>query len=269
MMPLFQKNGEIILIIPDLHHRWEEAEFWIARFAVRQVVFLGDYFDDFHDSVEDAGVMAAWVRGAVEAHPDWVFLVGNHDLPYLYPMDERLMGPGFHLSKREEIGGVIKGLDRSRFRLHHWIDNDILLSHAGLHPGWLRQPTRSAAEELLAESEECLLKGLWHPLLSWGRDRGAISSAPRVGGITWMDWANLKPLPFCHQIVGHTVGLHPRHKTFHGIVNLCIDLENPSGVATISHISGKEGAGRVAQVWRRSRDEIFVTLEVDLPILKI
>ncbi len=239
------------LIIPDLHHHAEHADFWIQQFPGRRVIFLGDYFDDFRDHPSDAAAMAEWVKHKVESEPTWVFLVGNHDLPYLYPLDERFMGPGFHLSKREEIGAVIKGLDRSRFQLHLFVEPDLLFSHAGLHPGWLRHQRREVAADFLEEAEQCVLTGKWHPLLSWGQDRGGVSSDPTIGGIVWMDWSNLRPLRFAHQIVGHTPDRFPRHKTVHEVFNLCLDVGHAMACATLDH----EGVNRIVRVYQRDGGE--------------
>ncbi len=252
------------LIIPDLHLHSENADFWIERHPGARVLFLGDYFDDFKDSPEAAARMASWLRSRIESEPTWVFLVGNHDLPYLYPLDERLIGPGFHLSKRLEIASAIRGLDRSRLRLHYFLDDDLLLSHAGLHPGWLPRQDRHSAKVLLHEAEEALLLGRWHDLLAWGQDRGAISlSGPRVGGIAWMDWQNLVPLEFTHQIVGHTPSSAPRHKTRHGRFNLCLDIGNADVCATIDVANGE----RLLRVWKRDLGGMSLLLDHHLPKL--
>jgi len=39
------------LIIPDLHHQTENADYWLNSQRYDRVIFLGDYFDNFGDKV--------------------------------------------------------------------------------------------------------------------------------------------------------------------------------------------------------------------------
>ena len=54
------------LIIPDLHHRTDHADHWLATQRHDRVVFLGDYFDGFGDNVNDARRTACCQRPAGE-----------------------------------------------------------------------------------------------------------------------------------------------------------------------------------------------------------
>ncbi len=254
------------LIIPDIHNQTGNADAWLSTVQADRVVFLGDYFDDFRDSPEIAAETAKWLRQTVETRHDWIFLLGNHDMPYLFPFDERFLLPGFTREKQKAIAAVVRGMDRSRFRLHVWLDDDVLLTHAGLHNGWLPQPERAAAEELLAEAEASVLKGQWHPLLSWGQDRGGMKWQPRVGGIIWADWKSLSPLPFCHQIFGHTPGRFVRHRTVRERSNVCVDVQNAKAAALLHHRESiLDRSARRLEVLEFQDGSIMAALTLDLP----
>lgn len=49
------------LIIADLHHYTENADRWLESQQFDRVIFLGDYFDDFGDNVNDARRTARWL----------------------------------------------------------------------------------------------------------------------------------------------------------------------------------------------------------------
>jgi hypothetical protein len=70
------------LIIPDIHHKTRVADNIRAAHPGIPAIFLGDYFDDFHDTVTDMRATCDWLRTAVEKTDD-VFLMGNHCFAYL------------------------------------------------------------------------------------------------------------------------------------------------------------------------------------------
>ncbi|MGF1656212.1 MAG: metallophosphoesterase family protein [Verrucomicrobiales bacterium] len=263
-MPV-RRKARRILVIPDVHHHVGNAEYWLRTMSYDQVVFLGDYFDDFGDSPQLTQSTAAWIREHMLAQPDWVFLLGNHDLAYLADPDDRVIAPGFTLAKRQAMEGELPRGWLSRFRLGHWAAPDLLLSHAGLHPGWLRRQVHQEAASLIEQAEQDLARSQYHQLLSWGQDRGGLSSHQRVGGILWMDWGSLIPLSFCHQIVGHTPGWTVRHKTHGASVNLCLDVRNAEVAAMISQESGE--SERLVRVYQRAESKPELMLEHSLPRL--
>jgi hypothetical protein len=250
------------LIIPDLHNHVDRAEFWISEVKPDHVVFLGDYFDDFGDNPEIAESTATWIRNAVESHLDWTFLLGNHDMPYLFPFDERFLVPGFSIPKQKAIGKAIRAMDRSRFKLHTWVGENILVSHAGLHSGWLYEQRRRVADKIITQAEQSVLHGKWHALLSWGQDRGGMTWQPSVGGIIWADWSSLEPLPFCHQIVGPTPGRAPRHRTLNGKTNLCIDINNGSACAVVDTSDGRRSKPTVETFVRTGESRCALELHM-------
>jgi hypothetical protein len=50
------------LIVPDIHNHIENADHWLSSQRFEQVVFLGDYFDNFGDNAGDSRKTALWLR---------------------------------------------------------------------------------------------------------------------------------------------------------------------------------------------------------------
>jgi hypothetical protein len=54
--------------------------------------------------------------------------------------------------------------------------------------------------------------------------RGASRSGDqRIGGINWMDWDELVPIPGLNQLVGHTPDKSVRHRNTPTSRNICLD----------------------------------------------
>ena len=66
----------------------------------------------------------------------------------------------------------------------------------------------------------CLNRGEHHGLLGRGVSR---SGDQRIGGICWMDWDELVPIPGLNQLVGHTPDKSVRHKNTTTSRNICLD----------------------------------------------
>lgn len=202
---LLKSTSKTTLVIPDIHNNFAQAEAWIRYFDTRfpervsQVVFLGDYFDDFGDTPEIALGVAEWLKHSIQ-QPNRVHLIGNHDLAYLAPAAFTRCS-GFETRKLEVITPILDEMPRTAFRAALEVDG-WLLSHAGFHPTHVAG--HCAAE--LVELADSALRQLWTgdqpALFAAGYARGG--SAP-VGGITWLDWSKeFRPTIGLHQIVGHT-----------------------------------------------------------------
>jgi hypothetical protein len=222
-------NAMKTLIIPDLHHHVENAERWIASKSADRVVFLGDYVDDFGDNVSDARKTAEWLRRRIETTQD-VFLLGNHDAPYLFPENPQLYCPGFTKPKAAGIREILTPEHWKRFQLAV-IEQGWLLSHAGFHPEWIGPFPLSTLTNSCAAALQRAARGEPDPLFGAGRDRDGFQS---VGGPLWMDWASLVPIPGINQIVGHTPGTKVREKITADSKNYCLDVRNGSAAAILS-----------------------------------
>lgn len=98
------------LIIPDLHHHMENAERWFATQGFERAIFLGDFFDDFGDGLEDAKHTALWLRNRIESAPADVFLLGDP-----------LLGAGRDRFGPQPIGGPL------------WLDWSSLIPISGIN----------------------------------------------------------------------------------------------------------------------------------------
>lgn len=189
------------LIIPDLHHK----VLWIDNFLKNQthneVVFLGDYFDAFGDTVTDAQKTAHWLKYALEEYPNAHFLMGNHDAGYRFPANIHLSCAGFTRAKSDAINSILTQDDWAKLKLYHFTQ-EFLCTHAGLTK-WLYQidPAIEDLDHLCEVALRCASSRLPDKLLGAGYDRGGTQP---VGGLIWCDWYNFRPLDGINQIMGHS-----------------------------------------------------------------
>jgi len=216
------------LIIPDIHHQTGNADYWLETQRFDRVVFLGDYFDNFGDDVNDARRTAMWLRDRME-RPDDVFLLGNHDAAYLFPNSADLYCPGFTKAKAKGIHEILHRGHWARFQLAH-AEQDWLMSHAGFHPVWMENPTVEGIVDRCALAMKRAKKRVVDPILGMGEDRGGVQ---RYGGPLWMDWGSLLPIPGINQVVGHTPDNIVRMKTTPKSRNYCLDVNNASVAAIL------------------------------------
>ena len=217
------------LIIPDIHNHIENADYWLTSQKYDRVVFLGDYFDHFRDDGNDARKMAMWLRDWMERTGN-IFLLGNHDVAYMFPDKNELYCPGFTRAKANAIHEILKPADWHRFKLAH-AEQGWLLSHAGFHPVWIKDPTAEIILERCEQVMELARRGKVDPILGMGWDRGGLQ---RYGGPLWMDWGTLVPIPGINQIVGHTPDDEVREKIAKDSKNYCLDVRNASVAAILS-----------------------------------
>jgi hypothetical protein len=191
-----------ILVLGDLHHLWPTAEVILEELRPHydQAVFLGDYFDYFGDMPIDATQTAFWLAHSLR-QPERIHLLGNHDLPYLYPQNPWLFCPGYTVEKCAAIERQLRNAPCDRFKLAY-AARGWLFTHAGIAGRYAEGET---PESVVARANKLLghLNESHHePWLAAGFGRGGLEP---VGGITWLDWTTeFKPVPGFHQIVGHT-----------------------------------------------------------------
>lgn len=204
-----------ILILPDVHNRWEKAERVIKLVAPDQVIFLGDYFDDFGDDPHTIAETADWFHHSVN-QPNRIHLCGNHDTHYWFADNPRCRCSGYDQYKSIAINDLVQQRDWQKLKFFHVIDDKWLLSHAGVHPAWLNPSKFKACDfpeyslnylkkRLKQDSEACLIalgRFQHHWFTTSGFARGP---SPYYGGITWCDWnKEFHPIKGINQIVGHT-----------------------------------------------------------------
>jgi len=216
------------LIIPDIHLQIERAEHWLETQDFDHAVFLGDYFDDFQDHVRQTRLTAHWLRERMNKSQD-IFLLGNHDIPYMFPNDPYYACSGFSHEKSKAIRKILRPEHWDRFRIAY-SEQGWLMSHAGFHPFWVKEPT---VQKILKRCEMALRRAKQHmddPLLGAGKERGGTQ---HLGGPLWMDWQSLVPIPGVNQIVGHSPNSDVSAKITSDSKNLCLETESGFAAALI------------------------------------
>lgn len=230
------------IIIPDIHHRVYWIEDFLSLLVYDYVIFLGDYFDDFFDTLEDALKTAIWLKESLYK-PGRIHLLGNHDLWYRFPYNKNLTTTGNTYEKESIIRAILNEDDWKLLRLYYYEQNYIL-SHAGIHINlineyiannidtfdkditdniatfYIDKVIRPACEDALEDAKD----GLKNSWLSAGIVRGGTQE---VGGITWLDWVyEFQPISNLNQIVGHTLLESIGKKITKDSKNYCIDTNN-------------------------------------------
>lgn len=205
---------KISLIIPDLHHRWHQAEKIISTVGADDIIFLGDYFDDFDDDAEMVRDTSEWLIESVKK-PNRIHLFGNHDQHYAFPY-RSFRCSGYEEWKYFIIHDLVTKATWEKLKWYHVLEEKWLLSHAGLHKLNVPQDILALHTDrpkffaeltqwLDVEIQNCLRKAANNET-SWVFNAGrARWGQQRVGGITWCDYEReFYPILGLNQILGHT-----------------------------------------------------------------
>ncbi len=90
-----------LLIIPDIHNDYLTAEKIIKKENPDKIIFLGDYFDDFDDTIQDTNNTAKWLVKSLKQE-NRIHLIGNHDLSYM-TNNPNLRCMGYRTDKHKAI----------------------------------------------------------------------------------------------------------------------------------------------------------------------
>ena len=205
---------KISLIIPDIHHRWRDAEKIISSVKSDEIIFIGDYYDDFDDTPEMVRETCEWLEGSVNK-PNRIHLFGNHDVHYAFTY-RSFQCTGYEQWKYFIISDMISSKVWDKLKWYHFLDNQWLITHAGLHKFNLPESVTKFSGERIKFIDE-IGKYLDHEIIngfrsgatnqsSWifnaGYSRGGMQ---RVGGITWCDFEReFFPIQGINQLLGHT-----------------------------------------------------------------
>ena len=218
---------EKILVIPDVHYDFKRVECILKKESdCRQVVFLGDFFDYWDDDAEDTrkccfSLQEMWY-GLENEDRKCYNLWGNHDLSYAWGnMNHKAICSGWTREKSLAANRWMIPEDWDRFEWFIQVDEDILLTHAGLS-GYFVDDEFSNEEvfEYLGEesrwAEQSLIRGNGHWF--YEIDYGI------YGGILW-NRPNAIPFVFnkidgLRQIFGHT---YQKNDPWIEDENYCID----------------------------------------------
>ena len=203
------------LIIPDVHNRISLVEKIIESVKPNKTIFLGDYFDNFFDNAEIARNTAEWFKSSIN-QKDRIHLVGNHDIHYWFSENPNVRCSGYEYGKSVVINDIVTTNDWEKLKFFHILDRKFLLSHAGIHPSFINDKTKSGQisdnislkklKSKLEKDSKSAIKELYNGEQHWftgaGYSRGG---SQKYGGITWCDWnREFHPIRGIHQIVGHT-----------------------------------------------------------------
>ena len=183
------------LIIPDIHNNIRRVDQIIEKYHdVDKIIFLGDYFDDYGDSILTAGKVAEWLRQSLKDKTR-THLMGNHDLHYL---NSNYRYGGYSDEKKKAIQDT--GVDLSLLHDYTWVE-DYLCTHAGLSNEFFQKYRKgndihTFLRNLPKEKYDC----------------GPVRGGSKTPGIFLADWVELIPIKGVHQVLGHTPGWLPRKK---------------------------------------------------------
>lgn len=222
------------LVIPDVHQRVDSVR-WIleAETVYDEVVFLGDWFDSFFDPPKVTGFeeTCEYLKHLILEHPNkdkFVFLLGNHDISYIYENKDysihrisktlKYFCSGFTTSKAKKFRhaffdhGLKDNFFLKHFKIAH-ITQGWTLSHGGIS---IRHFPYSYTKERFVNE---LLPDVWRNFRNleykhnWvisgaGYHRGG--NQP-IGGVLWLDWRGEfnSSIDTGKQIVGHTTVKEP------------------------------------------------------------
>jgi len=181
-----------ILCIGDIHNRWVAAEAIASKYdATHTIVFVGDYFDNFHDTAIDADQTARWLKESL-SKPNRIHLMGNHDVNYDY-RNVRDSGQIYHCSgyspaKDDAINRNMTNEDWDKIEIAYY-KNGFWFSHAGFHPFWFGNPVTGMTNESIIKKLDKIRQDIKdrtysNELCGAGRCRGG---SHRVGGLLWRD----------------------------------------------------------------------------------
>ena len=198
---------EKILVIPDIHHKVGRVAEILHKETPDRVIFLGDWFDDFYDTLRNCRDTALWLSNRIDNYPEDIFLWGNHDLAYGFPSRETYCS-GFATDKHIAIKDVMSSSHWDRFKFTHW-EGDWLFSHGGLTAphvnGIMNDGLKYWLEGEERDAQLRVRSGKPHWMYQPGMSRGGRAV---FGGVTWCDVSEFLPIDGVNQVFGHT----PQHR---------------------------------------------------------
>lgn len=201
------------LIIADIHNHTKWADKLLSEVKHDKVIFLGDYFDNFGDTPNDARETALWLKNQLK-NPRNNFIIGNHDLPYKHNGSPLVDCPGYSYDKLNAIKPILNKHDWSKFKFFI-VEQDYWLSHAGISSKLFNDNGTISPHIVINRLKEADNK------LSHG------ISAPEIChqgySIVWVRPPWLDIIPKVRQIFGHTPMDSPYIKSEFGGFNVCLD----------------------------------------------
>lgn len=214
----------------DVHHEWKRAQRFLEHERPERVIWIGDFLDAHSaelDTPLDAQQTGLWLKETMEARPQDIFLMGNHELAYRFgPAKYNLCG--WTKEKDTAFRLVFPSALWDRFKIYHveeWNGQQLCFTHAGLGEAFFP----------FGRFDPKHLERLATYTIEWANDRtqaGLERYNPLFDnwdvGPMWMRWPNAKVLDGVCQIVGHTPVDYPTLRIQHwksedANWNLCVD----------------------------------------------
>jgi Calcineurin-like phosphoesterase len=211
------------LILPDIHTHYKKAEKIISVESPDNIVFLGDYFDDWNDTVEQNYLTAKWLKESLNK-PNRIHCFGNHELNYAF-RQKSYRCSGYTDQKYAAINSVLKEEDWRKLVSHTWV-GEYLCTHAGVHRHFYEkygngEDFRTWLIKICDEAFDNAFKNKPSlPILRAGQSRSGIEM---YGGIVWCDKNEFVNIDSVKQIFGHTPVEKP---TWLYDNNLALDVNN-------------------------------------------
>jgi hypothetical protein len=213
------------LVIGDVHNKSDRAEKIINEYDC-PTILLGDYFDDFYDTVDDIQRTAEWLKESL-SKPNRIHLIGNHDFHYMVKPKGITYCSGFSPEKYDKINEILTAEDWSKLKFFHHEKETYWFCHAGITKHWFEHPVLGLnLAGILKTVEECT-EALKASDLSrcgalWAADRYRGGRCEK-GGLLWNDWRNCEFFKGITQIIGHTPREEIKCQRKKGGININID----------------------------------------------
>jgi predicted phosphodiesterase len=227
-MQLNSQNKKI-LVFSDPHQDHVKLNNILTKENYDVAVCLGDWFDSyFYNTGSDVEKTCQILKKYI-FNDNFYTIGGNHDWQYLYNNKPAICSGytnwkdkliTFHLEKKLP-------LIRDKFLHYVLIDDNILLTHAGIHPNHILPKTDITNKKYLInylEREIFLTKlSLESGGSYWTYRAGyARGGSQKFGGWCWLDWdEEFSPIDGLKQIVGHTFRQDYKIQEKQG--NYCLD----------------------------------------------
>ena len=196
-----------ILVIGDIHQKHQTAERYLKNWD-GPVIFMGDYFDDFNDTPNDAIATAEWLKDSL-TKTNRIHLMGNHDIHYMLPAESNMYCSGYTPEKHKVIKQILTNEDWNKIKFFH-SENNCWFSHGGITHRWFSHPihgtTKDTIESIVAQGVLDIKNRIYN-----GSGIKALCAADHYrggsfdkGGLLWNDWRNSEFFPGITHVVGHT-----------------------------------------------------------------
>lgn len=202
------------LVIGDIHNKYYIVDRFLNKLNYynieesenKQIIFLGDYFDNFNDNCHQIKSMALWLKNSLNK-PNRIHLMGNHDFHYLVKPKGSVFCSGFSLEKYDQINEILTHEDWGKIKYFH-TEANYWFSHAGIARYWFEHPILGVNKQTI---EDAIQKAL-HALKARNFENiGCLYAADYFrggehpkGGLLWNDWNNSELYEGITQIFGHT-----------------------------------------------------------------